>query len=117
MSHKDWRTVTVDDINYEPNELKNELIPMLRTQVASQLGDPKPWASKLVSECAERLQPLISFTAAEREFLDRLLDHAEIKPTLITSDEALAERIAQHPGEKGPRGGIALRAWERRRTR
>jgi hypothetical protein len=90
---------------------------MLRTQVASQLGDPKPWASKLVSECAERLQPLISFTAAEREFLDRLLDHAEIKPTLITSDEALAERIAQHPGEKGPRGGIALRAWERRRTR
>jgi hypothetical protein len=117
MSHKDWRTVTVADINYEPNELKNELIPMLRTQVASQLGDPKPWASKLVSVCAERLQPLISFTAAEREFLDRLLDHAEIKPTLITSDEAFAERIAQHPGEKGPRGGVALRAWERRRTR
>jgi hypothetical protein len=31
MSHEDWRTVTVDDINYEPNELKNELISMLRT--------------------------------------------------------------------------------------
>ncbi len=97
MSRKDWRTITLRDISYEPNELKNELIPMLRTQVASQLGDPKPWASKLVSECAERLQPLISFTPAEREFLDRLLDHTEIEPSLITSDEALAERIAQHP--------------------
>ena len=97
MSRKDWRTITLGDISYEPNELKNELIPMLRTQVASQLGDPKPWANKLASECAERLQPLISFTPAERDFLDRLLDHAEIKPTLITGDEALAERIAQHP--------------------
>lgn len=97
MSRKDWRTISVGDISYEPNELKNELIPTLRMQAASRLGRPKPWADRLVSECAERLTSLISFTPAEREFLDRLLDHAEIKPSLITSDEALAERIAQHP--------------------
>jgi len=114
MSRKDWRTVTVDDINYEPNELKNELIPMLRTQVASQLGDPKPWASKLVSECAERLQPVISFTAAEREFLDRLLDHAEIKPTLIHERRSLgrahrrtpASRLASRKQKKKKKAGL-----------
>lgn len=90
MSRKDWRAISVDEITYEPKELKNELIPLLRTQAASKLGDPKPWASKLVSECAEQLKPLISFTSAEREFLDRLLDHAEIRPSLITSDKVLA---------------------------
>jgi predicted nucleotidyltransferase component of viral defense system len=97
MNRKDWRTIKIDDIAFNARELKNELLPMLRTDLAAQLGNPKPWAQKLISECAERLEPLIAFTSAEREFLDRLLDHAEIKPELITTDEGLAERIGQHP--------------------
>jgi hypothetical protein len=97
MNRKDWRTIKIQDIAFNARELKNELLPTLRTDLATQLGNPKPWAQKLILECAERLEPLIAFTSAEREFLDRILDHAEIKPSLLTSDEALAERIAQHP--------------------
>lgn len=37
------------------------------------------------------------FTEAEREFLDRVLDQGEIRAELLTADEALAGRIAQHP--------------------
>ena len=97
MNRKDWRKVTVDDIDFEPNEMKNELIPTLRQSAADQIGDPQVWARRLVSECVEQLEPLIDFTPAEREFLDRLLDHGEIKPALLTRDESLADRMAQHP--------------------
>jgi hypothetical protein len=31
------------------------------------------------------------------EFLDRLLDEAEIQPSLLTSDQGLQERINRHP--------------------
>jgi hypothetical protein len=43
------------------------------------------------------LSRLFPFTEAEREFLDRVLDHGEIRAELLTADEALAGRIAQHP--------------------
>lgn len=97
MNRKDWRTVTIQDIHCKPDELKNELVPTLRRNVANQIGDPETWAWKLVSECAERLESLIAFTAAEREFLDRLLDHGEIRPGLLTKDECVANCISQHP--------------------
>jgi hypothetical protein len=34
----------------------------------------------------------------EKQFLDRLLDHGEILPKLLTDDASMAERIGEHPG-------------------
>jgi hypothetical protein len=50
-----------------------------------------------VEECRQALGAVLPFQAAEQEFLDRLLDHGEIAPDLLTGDQALARRIAQHP--------------------
>jgi ribosomal protein L29 len=50
MNRKDCRTIKIDDIAFSARELKNELLPTLRTDLAAQLGNPKPWAQKLISE-------------------------------------------------------------------
>ena len=41
---------------------------------------------------------VLPFTDKELEFLDRILDHGEIEPSLITPDEDMMARIRAHPG-------------------
>lgn len=50
------------------------------------------WASKLVDECRDALSVVLPLSESEREFLDRLLDHGEIQPTLLGIDQWLSER-------------------------
>ena len=55
---------------------------------------------QLIEECQDFFKIILPFTERELEFLDRLLDHGEIEPSLLTSDEELAERIkskSTHP--------------------
>ena len=95
MNRKDWRTIRLEDLTFDPNDLENELLPVLRNAGATlsldELGE------ELSTGCRDKLAPLLAFTKEEREFLDRLLDHGEIIPELLTADTALAARIASHP--------------------
>ena len=63
MDRKDWRTISVDDVDFDSAEL------------ARQLG------------------PALPFTDAERAFLDLLLDRGEVDASILTSDATLQERI------------------------
>ena len=40
MNRKDWRTVSVDDIAFEPRELRNQLVPTLRSEALGDATDP-----------------------------------------------------------------------------
>ncbi len=51
----------------------------------------------LVEGCRQALSVVLPLTEAERTFLDLLLDAGQINPALLTDDEALQERIRQHP--------------------
>jgi hypothetical protein len=53
--------------------------------------------SRLVDECRQALEVVLPLSKSELEFLDLLLDDGEIIPSLLTSNEELAERIKQHP--------------------
>lgn len=99
MNRKDWRTVSLDDIAVDRKELDNELLPVLRVPNAAEAKAKSldDLAKDLVADCQRHLKPIISFKSNEREFLDRLLDHGEILPTLLTGDAELAGRIASHP--------------------
>ncbi|HUT03447.1 MAG TPA: nucleotidyl transferase AbiEii/AbiGii toxin family protein [bacterium] len=97
MSRKDWRTVAVEDVRFDQSDVVNQLIPLLRADAMRKTSRDEAWGRRLVDDCREALSVVLPFTEAEMEFLDRLLEHGEIKPSLITSDGALAERIAQHP--------------------
>ena len=67
MDRKDWRTISVDDVDFDSAEL------------ARQLG------------------PALPFTDAERAFLDLLLDRGEVDASILTSDATLQERIQAQP--------------------
>ena len=97
MNRKDWRAVSTDDIAFEPRELWNQLVPTLRPEILDDATDAIAWARSLNDECRDALGIVLPLAEAELEFLDRLLDHGEIVPGLLTNDPTLGERIAAQP--------------------
>lgn len=98
LNRKDWRTIGPADVDFDPRELQNELVPLLRQADLSAIGDPAQWARKLIDECRAALGAVLPFSPAEREFLHCLLDHGDIRPELLTTDQELARQIAAQPG-------------------
>lgn len=96
MNRKDWRTVSIDDVNFKARELEIGLLPVLRENALGDT-DRESWANSLVEECKEALYVVLPLAENEREFLDRLLDHGEIEPSLLTDDSGLKDRINSHP--------------------
>lgn len=96
MNRKDWRTVTVEDVGYDPRELENQLIPFVRSEflVKQKAGD---WAASMIAECRDRLGAVLPLSTGEIAFLNRILDHGEIVPELLTANDEMAERIKTHP--------------------
>lgn len=97
MSRRDWRNVTVQDVDFHERELRSQLLPLLHRGFLETAGDVRTWVAQIVEECREKIGLLLDFTDAEREFLNLLLDHGEIRSSLLTQDEGLAQRIKQHP--------------------
>jgi predicted nucleotidyltransferase component of viral defense system len=97
MNRKDWRTISLDDIGFEGHELRDQLVPLLRTASRTKTNELSEWAAALVGECRSALGRLLPFTAPEREFLDRILDQGAVEPSLLTDDPDLADRLARHP--------------------
>lgn len=96
MNRVDWRTVRVEDVGYDPCELENELIPVVRAGLL-QKQDASTWAEHMIAECRNRLHAVLPMSANEMAFLDRILGHGDIEPELLTADADLAGRIRMHP--------------------
>lgn len=97
MNRRDWRTVSTDNISFDSTDLREILLPVLRTGYLSEVKDPDEWAKKMVDECCTNLGVVLPFTNQEREFLDCILDHGEIEPSLLTEDPEMIDRIQRHP--------------------
>ena len=94
MNRRDWRTVGLDDVGFDPVELSSQLIPALRVGGFGYLRPPD-YGESLIEECRAALQALLPFTHAEREFLDLLLEEGRISPGLLTADHVLQGRHQQ----------------------
>jgi len=97
VNRRDWRTVSVEDVDFDPAELEHRLIPLLRRHYAAGLGQAATWGKRLVEECRDGLAVVLPLSETESEFLDRLLDQGEVEPSLLTANAALAERVGRHP--------------------
>lgn len=97
MNRKDWRTVQVDDVGFEPRELIDQLLPVLNRQTIEGIGEAQAWAKKLVTECKEALHAVLPMAGNELEFLERLLNTGAIEPSLITADRQMIEVLKSHP--------------------
>ena len=96
MNRKDWRTVSVEDVDFDLAELSSQLVPALRVG-GIQGHEAASYGGELVDECRKALSALLPFNDSERAFLDLLLDEGEIDATILTSNTTLQERIQAQP--------------------
>lgn len=97
MNRRDWRTVSVDDVDFDGAELARQLGPTLRARPPRDREALTDYGARLVEECRRALSIVLPFTDAERAFLDLLLDRGEIDASLLTSDTTLQQRIQDQP--------------------
>ena len=97
MNRKDWRTVSVEDIDFEERELTRQLRPMLRAPGRSGHAVTTDYARGLVEDCKRALSAVLPLADRERKFLDLLLDKGEVDARLLTRDASLQERIGNQP--------------------
>ncbi len=97
MNRRDWRTVSVDDVDFDGAELARQLGPTLRARPPRDREALTEYGARLVEECRRALSIVLPFTDAERAFLDLLLDQGEIDASLLTSDTVLQQRIQTQP--------------------
>ena len=97
MNRKDWRTVSVDDVDFDSVELARQLGPTLRTRQPREQEALAEYCAWLAEECRRALSIVLPFTDAERTFLDLLLERGEIDASILTSDVSLQQRIQAQP--------------------
>jgi len=97
MNRKDWRTVSIKDVEFDAGDLVNQLNPMLRAQTVEPLKRSTEYGAGLVRQCREGLSVLLPFTDSERAFLDLLLDQGIVDASLLTPDVSLQRRIQNQP--------------------
>ena len=97
MNRKDWRTVSVDDVNVDALDLTRQLVPTLRSNAGEVRVESAEYGARLLRECREGLRSVLPFADSERAFLDMLLDRGVIDATLLTADEPLQRRIQSQP--------------------
>ena len=97
MNRKDWRTVSVDDVDFDSAELARQLGPTLRTRQPREQEALAEYGAWLAEECRRALSIVLPFTEAECAFLDLLLERGEIDASILTSDMSLQQRIQAQP--------------------
>jgi len=97
-NRRDWREIALKDVRADPREVEQQLIPMLRADLAPARSDIGAWSESLVEEGRKLLSGLLPLTTDELEFLRFLNGHGEIRPDLLTADEAMQAAIRAHPG-------------------
>jgi predicted nucleotidyltransferase component of viral defense system len=93
----DIRKTSLDHINFNVNELKNMLLPVLRGEELKNTKNIRTWSNNLINTCKENLAEIITFNNNELEFLTNIIEHGKIIPELITNDKTLINVINQHP--------------------
>ena len=96
-SRKDWRTVSLDDVKVDTNELQTQLLPTLPGEELMGKKDVRVWGDQLVSKCRRLLGAVLPLTTDEREFIERLNERGEIVPELLTKDPGMQATIRDHP--------------------
>ena len=97
MNRKDWRTVAVDNLGFEPHDLANRLYPTLRPSAMPVGATPLEYGQSLVDQCRNHLSAVLPFTNAESNFLNALLEEGRVEANYLTDDAQLIHRIESHP--------------------
>ena len=96
-SRMDWREVSTGDIRM-PADSPGNLLNCLPEHHFLKTIDLGAWIEETISLCREHCASLFRFSPGERTFLDRILDHGEIRTELLEdAGPEVRERIASMP--------------------
>lgn len=98
ISRRDWRTVTVEEIDVAESDVSRQLVPVLKAELASGTGQVAAWTREMVATCRRLCAGLLPFEPPEVEFLEALNGRGDIVPELLTDEEELRTRIRLQPG-------------------
>lgn len=97
MNRVDWRTISVNDFDFEVSDLSRKWIPTLSTKSRHINVNSTDYRDRLIKECRDGLSMILPFSDAEYEFLNQLLDQGKIDSSLLTSNRQLQKRIQIQP--------------------
>lgn len=97
MGLKDFRHTSLNDINFDQDELQRKLIPVLKKNELHLGKGLIDWAEKTTNECRNLIQDIITFTVSEKAFLDDFYDNGKLNLLKIIDDLNLIKNIEQHP--------------------
>ena len=98
MNRRDWRSLSVDDVRADPTDFDRQLIPLLHGALTPSSERLAEWTQELIADCRRSLSTILPLADNELQFLERLNDHGEIVPDLLTDDADVQHRIRSHPG-------------------
>ena len=97
MDRRDWRRISVTDVDLDVTELASQLVPSLHAGAIQGPREATTYGEMLVKECRQGISAVLPFTCAERAFLDLLLEKGEIDASILTNDTSLQKRIQSQP--------------------
>ncbi|PID37317.1 MAG: hypothetical protein CSA62_15495 [Planctomycetota bacterium] len=98
INRVDWREVSADTVTTTVDDVKRQLLPMLRQDIRPAPSDVECWTSDLITETRALLSAVLPLADHELAFLDRLNGQGEIEASLLTSEADLQQRIETNPG-------------------
>lgn len=98
INRVDWREVSTDSVKTTVNDVKRQLLPMLRQDSRPAVGDVERWTSDLIEETRALLGAVLPLAEHEMAFLERVNGAGEIEASLLTTDDDLKRRITANPG-------------------
>jgi predicted nucleotidyltransferase component of viral defense system len=98
MSRRDWREVSLDEVQADLHDVGQRLLPLLRAGAGPARTDLVVWSAALASESRELLSAVLPLRAEEVAFLGLLNERGEIRPDLLTGDAAMQALLRAHPG-------------------
>jgi hypothetical protein len=97
MNRKDWRTVSIEDVDFDTAELTRLLIPTLHLRETKEQVSPAEYGARLVREAGSDCPWCCpSRTPSERSWTCRSTEGV-IDPTFLTADKSLQRRIQCQP--------------------
>lgn len=96
-NRRDWRNISLDDIRLSPREADQMLVPLLRRSLVPSRREVTAWCETLASRCRDLVAGILPFRSSEREFLDLVNDHGEVRAERLTDDREIRRRIEAQP--------------------
>lgn len=98
INRVDWREVSTDAVTTTVDDVKRQLLPMLRQDIRPSPPEIEGWTADLIEEARSLLSAVLPLADYELAFLDHLNGQGEIEASLLTADADLQQRIAANPG-------------------